>query len=166
MALGLFFGAGFLCGFLSGYKYASLSAVRELPPAYYETSNETSGGTPADLNIQGAGETETLEEETEMPSAGGIGLVLEDHWMDSDDNGLFIAGMVKNDDTKGFNAIRIAFDLLDENGQVYSAVTGRNDEGVEPGASWDFTIYLPYSEMDIFKSYRLQSVMGVKVGGG
>jgi hypothetical protein len=33
---------------------------------------------------------------------------------------------------------------------------------MEPGASWDFTIYIPYSEMDRFKSYRLQSMMGVK----
>jgi hypothetical protein len=91
-----------------------------------------------------------------------IGLAVEEHWIDSDDNGLFIAGAVKNSGAGSFDAVRVAFDLLDSGGEAYSAVTAGNRDGVEPGESWDFTIYIPYSEMDKFSSYRLQSVMGVK----
>ena len=94
--------------------------------------------------------------------AGDIGLVLEEYWMGSDDNGLYIAGAIRNSDDDAFDSVRVAFDLLDGQGGAYSAVTTRNDDRIESGDVWDFTIYIPYSEMDKFNSYRLQSVMGVR----
>jgi hypothetical protein len=163
--VGLFFGAGFLCGFLSGYKYAGAIIVCELPPVFREISREGPVGLSEDLKESvKIGVSETASNETE--ATGDIGLTIEEHWMDSDDGGLFIAGIVKNSGLQEFDAVRIAFDLLDERGLAYSAVTDINDGGMEPGASWDFTIYIPYAEMDKLKSYRLQSIMGVKSGRG
>jgi hypothetical protein len=94
-------------------------------------------------------------------SSADIGLVLDDHWMDSDDNGLFIAGTVRNASGHAFSGVRIAFDLLDSGGEPYTAVTDKATERMEPGDTWGFTMYIPYSEMDKFSSYRFQSVMGV-----
>jgi hypothetical protein len=157
VAFGLFFGSGFASGFISGYKYASSNLACELPPMPYETQREAS---PDLRGPEGTGTSEVFGNAT--ATTENIGLILEDHWMDSDENGLFIAGAVKNADTGGFDAVRVAFDLLDERESVYTAVTAINDETMEPGSSWDFTIYIPYSEMDRLKSYRLQSIMGVK----
>jgi hypothetical protein len=139
---------------MSGFKYASANLACELPLAPYETRLEVS---PDLRGPEYAGVSGDATPETE-----NIGFVLEGHWMDSDENGFFIAGVVKNADTSGFDAVRVAFDLLDEREVAYTAVTAVNDEMMEPGASWDFTIYIPYSEMGGLKSYRLQSIMGVK----
>ena len=155
-ALGIFFGTGFLCGFLSGYKYAADNLVCELPVIIRE--DVTSGDAQfSDVSLDivsedAAAETDTVD----------IGLVLEDYWMDSDDNGLFIAGAIRNADKGVFDSVRVAFDLLDSRENAYSAVTVRNDERMDPGDTWDFTVYIPYSEMDKFNSFRFQSVMGVK----
>jgi hypothetical protein len=158
VALGIFFGAGFLCGFLSGYRYAAANLVCEVPRAAQNFKGASSG----DFSGSSDERVSAVSEDAPIDAASDIGLVLEDYWMDSDDNGLFIAGAVKNADASAFDSVMVAFDLLDDHEQAYSAVTRRNNERMEPGDSWDFTIYIPYSEMDKFKSYRLQSVMGVK----
>ena len=146
-ALGIFFGTGFLCGFLSGYRYAALNLkdVVSGDAQFYELSHD-----------------EVSEEAAAEADIGDIGLVLDDYWMDSDDNGLFITGAIRNSDKGAFDSVRVAFDLLDGVENAYSAVTARNDERMEPGDTWDFTVYIPYSEMDKFNSFRFQSVMGVK----
>jgi hypothetical protein len=160
VAAGVLFGIGFLCGFASGYKYAAENIVCEVPPLFSGTKDIPS----EDISAYSAAVSET-EISGDIPDAGetaDIGLSLQEHWMDSDDQGLYIAGMVKNDSANSFDAVRIAFDLCDSEGQVYTAVTARNDERIEAGESWDFTAYIPYSDMDKFSSYRLQSIMGVK----
>ena len=155
-ALGVFFGTGFLCGFLCGYKYAADNIACDFPVVIRE--NVTSGDVlPLDASRDVAPEGAAAEADPV-----DIGLVLEDYWMDSDDNGLFIAGAIRNEDKGAFDSVRVAFDLLDSRENAYSAVTVRNDERMEPGDTWDFTVYIPYSEMDKFNSFRFQSVMGVK----
>ncbi|MCL2684062.1 MAG: FxLYD domain-containing protein [Synergistaceae bacterium] len=158
-ALGVFFGTGFLCGFFSGYRYAAYNFVCELPAIIRE--DEASGGATL-LDASGDAASEGEVAELVEIDTRDIGLVLEDYWMDSDDNGLFIAGAIHNADTGAFDSVRVAFDLLDSRENAYSAVTARNDERIEPGDTWDFTIYIPYGEMDKFNSFRFQSVMGVK----
>jgi len=155
-ALGIFFGTGFLCGFFSGYRFAAINFVRELPVIINE--DETSD----DVRLSEPLWDEIPEEAAAVIDTGDIGLVLEDYWMDSDDNGLFITGAIRNADTGAFDSVRVAFDLLDGNENAYSAATVRNDERMEPGDTWDFTVYIPYTEMDKFNSFRFQSVMGVK----
>jgi len=152
-ALGIFFGTGFLSGFLTGYRYAAANLIRELPAIIpeYVASGDAQPDIPPDA-LEAADEAEM----------GDIGLVLEEYWMNSDDNGLFIAGAIRNANEGAFDSVRVAFDLLDARENPYSAVTARNDERIEPGEVWDFTIYIPYSEMDKFNSFRFQSVMGVK----
>ena len=155
-AFGIFFGAGFLAGFLTGYKYAADNLVCELPAIIPENAASDDARLPA------ASWDAVPEESVTEAGTGDIGLVLEDYWMDSDDNGLFIAGAIRNADKGAFDSVRVAFDLLDNRENTYSAVTARNDERMEPGDTWDFTIYIPYAEMDKFNSFRFQSVMGVK----
>jgi hypothetical protein len=157
---GVFFGAGFLCGFLSGYRYAAANVACELPPAAvnYGVISEDAPAAP-----ESSPEAETVSGGADAGAeTSDIGLELDDYWMDSDDNGLFIAGAVKNSGASAFDSVMVAFDLLDVGGAAYTAVTARNGERVEPGDAWDFAIYIPYSELDKFKSFRLQSVMGVK----
>jgi hypothetical protein len=157
VAFGVFFGCGFLCGFFSGYSHVRRdgSVAVESPLVIQATVGPA---TPSSAGGNGV----ASDDATPGTASEDIGLVVEEHWIDSDDSGLFIAGAVKNSGAGAFDAVRVAFDLLDAGGEAYSAVTARNGDGVGRGESWDFTIYIPYSEMDKFKSYRLQSVMGVK----
>ncbi|MDR1137139.1 MAG: FxLYD domain-containing protein [Synergistaceae bacterium] len=160
VAAGVLFGMGFLCGFLSGYNYAGKNIVYESPPILLNEENISSRDIQS--NPETSAGTEIFEDAPAFPEVGDIGLSLREHWMDSDEHGLYIAGQVKNDGPNSFDAVRVAFDLCDDEGGIYSAVTARNDERIEPGEAWDFTAYLPYSDMDKFKSYKLQSIMGVK----
>jgi len=155
-ALGIFFGTGFLCGFLSGYRYAVFNAESKLSVI---VSEDREAGDSLFSEFLRDGTPEQAEGEADV---GDIGLMLEEYWMDSDDNGLFIAGAIRNSDNSAFDSVRVAFDLLDGHEEAYSAVTVRNNERMEPGDTWDFTVYIPYSEMDKFNSFRFQSVMGVK----
>ena len=155
-ALGIFFGTGFLSGFLSGYRYAADNIARELP--VLANKDIATGG---ELFSEFSWET-VFEEAVAEIDTGGIGLVLDEYWIDSDEHGLFIAGAIRNEDRGAFDSVRVAFDLLDNRENAYSAVTVRNDERMEPGETWDFTIYIPYGEMNKFNSFRFQSVMGVK----
>jgi hypothetical protein len=157
---GILFGMGFLCGFLSGYKYASENIVCEVLPINSSVENLSS----RDISPYSgaAAETEISGDITEVSETADIGLSLREHWMDSDDYGIYIAGVIENDSVNSFDAVRVAFDLCDSEGRVYTAVTAKNDERMEPGESWEFTAYILYSDMDKFKSYRLQSIMGVK----
>jgi hypothetical protein len=166
-ALGAALGTGLAIGFLIG-RELSPALARLNPPAAASAAPEIPGP-----GFQGDGQPGSgLNEPSsgESPDTGlimtrqtrDIGLTLENSWMDADENGLFIAGVIKNSRGNSFDAIRVTFDLLDPKGMAYSAVTGKNDEPVGPGESWDFTIYIPFSEMDKFSSYRLQSLIGAK----
>ena len=154
-ALGIFFGTGFLSGFFTGYQYAALNFV---PEVSWSVIPETE---VAEIDFDKIERFDVIER-FDIFAIDDIGLVLEDYWIDSDDNGLYIAGAVRNSDDEAFDSVRVAFDLLDGYENAYSAVTVRNDERMEPGDIWDFTIYIPYSELDKFNSFRFQSVMGVK----
>ncbi|MDR1509042.1 MAG: FxLYD domain-containing protein [Synergistaceae bacterium] len=161
VAAGILFGAGFLIGFLSGYKYASENIVCEVPPMFSGVEKISSQDVTSPY-LGMAAETEISGDAPTVPEIADIGLSVQEHWMDSDDHGLYIAGTVRNYGVNSFDAVRVAFDLCDAEGRIYTAVTARNDERIEPGESWDFTAYIPYSDMDKFNSYRLQSIMGVK----
>ncbi|MDR3280234.1 MAG: FxLYD domain-containing protein [Synergistaceae bacterium] len=161
--LGLFFGMGFLCGFFVCFGYVghlktdapntvssgripNASFPRAASPDFEMTRGGTSGDASFDVSLQ---------------ADGNIDLALEDDWMDSDENGLYITGMVKNISPHSFDAVRIAYDLCDAKGDPYTVVTDTSAEHMEPGDTWGFTIYIPYSDMDQFSSYRLQSIMGI-----
>jgi hypothetical protein len=159
-AAGLLVGMGFFCGFLSGYKYAGENIVCEIPPMF--SSEETASSRDISPHSGTAAETGASDDIPAVSENADIGLSLQEHWMDVDDYGIYIAGTVKNDGPNSFDALRVAFDLYDSEGRIYTAVTARNDERMEPGESWDFTAYIPYSDMDRFEFYRLQSIMGVK----
>jgi hypothetical protein len=157
-AAGILFGAGFMCGALSGYNYAAGNIVCEVPPISSGVVNMSLPETPGD-EAEISADIPDFSEPGDMED---IGLSLQEHWMDSDEHGIYIAGMIKNDGLNPFDAVRVTFDLCDSDGKAYSAVTAKNDERIEPEESWDFTAYLPYSDMNRFDSYRLQSIMGVK----
>jgi hypothetical protein len=87
-------------------------------------------------------------------------LLLEEHELGEDENGLFVYGTIFNRSSHAYDAVRVTFDLCDGKGQPYSGITDITHDRMEPGDSWGFTIYIPYTEMDLFSSYRLQSIMG------
>lgn len=187
--LGLFFGAGFLLGFLTcrgmtEARYAAMEAARfareEAPLSATSTTVLDAGAplsedarasgdialsageilfTPAEPSARAAGTS--AEPPADAPAAV-IGLVLEEHRLEEDENGLFIAGTVANRSHEAFDAARIVFDLCDNAGAPFNAVTDTAMERMEPGDVWGFTIYIPYAEMDLFASYRLQNLIGVK----
>jgi len=142
-SFGLFFGMGFLCGFF--VCLATEQTPRDAPP-----DSAAASVLAVSADSRGA-----------LAIEGNIDLALEDERMDSDENGLFITGTVKNISAHSFDAARIAFDLCDRGGEPYTVVTDRNAERMEPGDVWGFTIYIPYTDMDKFSSYRLQSIMGI-----
>jgi hypothetical protein len=158
-ALGIFFGVGFLCGFLVGFGYASFNIKIETQ-VIGQTKDVAAPASPDNGMVVSV----LVPNETKEPdgvSSVDIDLVLDDHWMDSDENGLFITGAVINESDHSFTGVRIAFDLTDSNGEPYTTVTDTAKERMAPSDTWGFTIYIPYSDMDKFSSYRLQSIMGV-----
>ncbi|MDR1916030.1 MAG: FxLYD domain-containing protein [Synergistaceae bacterium] len=178
---GLFFGVGFTLGFLIcfGFLRAKVNAEllmysnampaseRELAPA---SSSLPEGGKDnlsmavsalsQDSSPPPSGPSGTDTETTAMPTRD-IDLVLSEHELGEDENGIFISGTVLNDSVHAFDAIRVAFDLCDRSGEPYSSVSDWSNEHMEPGDVWGFTIYIPYTDMDKFSSYKLQSIMGV-----
>jgi hypothetical protein len=173
LALALFFGLGYAAGFFSGFGYSRSLAERDVIGASHKPqwtgriSPDAARGTPTEdvLPDQTPDEVETgaqyVEEPDAEPSPGDIDLVLGEHSLGEDENGLFISGTVINRSSHAFNAVRIAFDLCDSRNRPYNYVTDTATETMEPGDSWGFTIYIPYTEMGMFSSYRLQSIMGV-----
>jgi hypothetical protein len=163
----LFFVVGYTAGFFSGFGYSGSlgSDVTGAPPQLPGTemaSPDIPRGAP-NADIPGdAISKEAVEEEYGGGQGGdGIGLVLSGHSLDEDENGLFISGTVINMSDHAFDAVRIAFDLCDPQNRPYSYVSDTATEIMESGDLWGFTIYIPYTEMRMFSSYRLQSIMGV-----
>jgi hypothetical protein len=171
----LFFGVGYTAGFFSGFGYSKSWARFDAAGVLYQQPEP--GGTSVDTTLgaltadvpqdavlketpEGDGQY-TDEEYDGEPGLDGIDLVLSGHSLDEDENGLFISGTVVNMSDHVFNAVRIAFDLCDSQNQPYSYVADTATETMEPGDSWGFTLYIPYTEMRMFSSYRLQSIMGV-----
>jgi hypothetical protein len=171
--LGIFFGIGFLVGFFTGYGYrpavtAGSPAVAESPAGLAPNGPVTATASP-DISAwapetpdgwedqDGQGGIEDEESETLPPDSG---LTLEAHELGEDENGLFISGTILNGSSHGYDAVRVTFDLCDASGKVYSGVTDVTYDSMAPGDSWGFAIYIPYAEMGLFSSYRLQSIIG------
>ena len=125
-ALGIFFGSGFLCGFFSGYAHA----LRGKSSVMESTAVILPAADPAALPSVSTEDEVISDDAFQMNASEDIGLTVDEHWIDSDDNGLFIAGAVKNSGAGAFDAVRVAFDLLDSGGEAYSAITARNGDGV------------------------------------
>lgn len=158
--LGLFFGLGFVAGFFCCYAYldqrnpVQVLEVRTSPQP--EHSDSTADQSPLELpspDDSQVEEPQIVEIESE--------LALEGDYLGEDENGYFIGGVIINKSDHAFDAVRIAFDLCDSRGAAYGQVTDRIMERMEPGDSWGFTIYILYTDMPSFATYRLHSIMGV-----
>jgi hypothetical protein len=148
---GIFFGLGFAAGFLAGFNFDRGEA--QLPLGAFAEDNSVSSDASAAVPLPLARQD---DEAAEMDSD----LVLEDDELGEDENGLFISGTIYNRSSHGYDAVRATFDLCDAGGLAYGGVTDVTYDRMAPGDSWGFTIYIPYSEMDKFSSYRLHSIMG------
>ncbi|MDR1966628.1 MAG: FxLYD domain-containing protein [Synergistaceae bacterium] len=155
--LGIFFGVGFFCGFLAGFGY-SPARDENIAPLADRVAGVSAPASSADFGGAVFAEGGYGDDAAEPRD---IGLILEDHWMDSDEGGLFIAGTVKNGGDHAYDAVRVAFDLCDKEGNPYTAVTDKNATAMAPGDTWSFTVYIPYSDMDKFSSYKFQSILAV-----
>lgn len=124
------------------------------------TAISSDSGRKLDISAELAGPLEQGSDENQNISFENIELVLESDQLDDDENGLYISGIVVNRSNHPFDAVRIEFELCDKEGKAYSSVTETSGERMELGDSWGFTIYIPYSEMDLFSSYKLHSIMG------
>ncbi|MDR1650776.1 MAG: FxLYD domain-containing protein [Synergistaceae bacterium] len=158
--LGLFFGMGFASGFFSGFFYAGTIPEPAFPAPGGKQSAEITEP-PAEIRPDAPAVASGEPETPPLPIKGNIDLELIDSWMDSDENGLYITGTVKNISSHSFDAVRVAFDLCDSGGKPYTTVTDRNSELMEPGDEWGFTIYIHYTDIEKLSAYRLQSIMGV-----
>jgi hypothetical protein len=151
--LGIFFGIGFMTGFFTGYGYR---------PAIIAQGGETVAQSQALLpqeDKDGAGKLPE-EDETDETALPDSGLVLEEHGLDEDENGLFVSGTISNRSIHSYDAVRVTFDLCDASGKAYSGITDVTYDKMASGDSWGFVIYIPYAEMELFSSYRLQSIIG------
>jgi hypothetical protein len=146
--LGLFFGLGFMTGFFTGYGYER--------PHPGERKSAIASAAPETVVARDEGAPEDGE--------GGIPpdseLALEEQELGEDENGLFVSGTVHNRSRHSYDAVRVTFDLCDSSGRAYSGISDITYDKMAPGDSWGFTIYIPYSDMALFSSYRLQSIMG------
>ncbi|MDR1471891.1 MAG: FxLYD domain-containing protein [Synergistaceae bacterium] len=162
---GLFFGVGFLLGFLACLGCLSVRTSTEVqvraraktPAAAPGAAKSEAGG--AVPKPSGRVAKENAASSAEL--ARDIGLVLAEDGVGEDENGFFISGTVLNDSSHAFDAVRVTFDLCDKSGEPYAEVTDLLKGRMEPGDLWGVTIYIPYMNMDKFSSYRLQSIMGV-----
>jgi hypothetical protein len=161
--LGVFFGVGFMTGFFTGYGYRPASPARGGATAVNASAQPApeGGGVSRDAAPEDPkteyGEDEAYEENSVPPDSG---LALTEHELGEDENGLFVSGTVVNRSDLGYDAVRVTFDLCDATGKAYGGVTDVTYDRMVPGDSWGFTIYIPYSEMGLFSSYRLQSIIG------
>jgi hypothetical protein len=154
--LGLFFGIGFASGFgvrslIYGETYDNAAAAQE---SAAQIEDAAPPGALADGAVSPDAQAMTDEPEPEAD------LVLTEHELDDDDNGLFISGTVYNNSPHAYDAVSITFELCDAQGNAYSAVTDSSRDRMERGESRSFTIYIPYKDITQFSSYRLQNIMG------
>ena len=164
IALGVFCGLGFMSGFFTGFGYARYE-YREIIAAYDRPEPPMS----EDLNLSASEDLKSSDEATspdfELAEEDGtampnIELSLEKHELGSDENGTFITGTVANRSDHAFDAVQIQFELCDKDNVSYSTLTERYTERIESGDSWEFTIYIPYSDINSFASYKLHGLMG------
>jgi hypothetical protein len=148
----MFFGFGFMAGFFTGFNY------NRFQPILPNTLAAREGKREARL-AAASSEDEAPKGDVPIDSE----LVLEEHGIGEDENGIFISGTIYNRSPHGYDAVRVTFDLCDESGGAYSGITDITRDRMEPGDSWGFTIYIPYSEMDVFSSYKLHSIMGTTI---
>ncbi|MDR1515835.1 MAG: FxLYD domain-containing protein [Synergistaceae bacterium] len=158
--LGIFFGIGFMTGFFTGYGFKPQGFARgdeAVTPRYVSSGDGVTLGAPDKTDE----ETRWRQtEESDVPVAFDSGLSLEEHELGEDENGLFVSGTIVNKSDHSYDAVRVTFDLCDAAGKAYSGVTDVTYDRMAPGDLWGFTIYIPYSEMGLFSSYRLQSIIG------
>jgi hypothetical protein len=161
--LGIFFGIGFMTGFFTGYGY------RPAMTAQGGAAGAGQGGplkaASPDAAAYEDGETLAGQDVHDGPPEWGeslpdSGLALEEHGLDEDENGLFVYGTILNRSSHSYDAVRVTFDLCDASGNAYSGITDVTYDKMSPGDSWGFVIYIPYAEMGLFSSYRLQSIIG------
>ena len=156
--LGIFFGLGFALGFLTCFGYLGAQPRIEVVEVFREGPPATSADVSSDIQIETnvtveSGQPDQLGQEAE--------LLLEENYLGNDEDGTFIGGIVANRSDHPFDAVRVAFDLQDRSGETFAAVTETQAERMEPGDRWEFTIYIPYTEMSRFAGYTLHSLVGV-----
>jgi hypothetical protein len=160
--LGIFFGLGFTAGFFTGFGYMDIMARnKEAAVAAYERGEPSRAGAVGEpAAVKSADGSNEISHESDDEAEYDSGLIISEHELGEDENGLFISGTIYNRSSHGYDAVRVTFDLCDSKGEAYTDVTDITRSRVEPGDYWGFTIYIPYSEMILFSSYRLQSIMG------
>ncbi|MDR0615433.1 MAG: FxLYD domain-containing protein [Synergistaceae bacterium] len=167
--LGIFFGIGFMTGFFTGYGYRPAVMARS-GTAVAESPSWLAPDGPASASPDiSPWAPETPDSQEDRDGEGGesgenslfdAGLTLEAHELGEDENGLFISGTILNSSNHGYDAVRVTFDLCDASGRAYSGITDVTYDSMAPGDSWGFAIYIPYAEIGLFSSYRLQSIIG------
>lgn len=174
VVLGVFFGLGFTIGFLTGFGYSS--ATRPPTPAgSRQNADEIKGALSSDgrpavghaapppaapkSNISA---DEDGEGSTNNVSVADGEFALLEHGLNDDENGVYISGTVLNRSQNAFDAAQIVFELRDARGRTYTTVSDRTTERMDPGDSWGFIIYIPYTDLRPLDSYRLQGIMGVR----
>lgn len=150
--LGIFFGLGFALGFLTCFGYLGMQPRIQVVEVYRDGSPATSADASSEIQI----DTNVMVEPGEE-----VELLLEENYLGSDEDGAFIGGIVANRSDHPFDAVRVAFDLQDRDGETFASVTETLAERMEPGDRWEFTIYIPYTEMARFAGYTLQNLVGV-----
>lgn len=164
IALGIFCGLGFMSGFFTGFGYAR-HEYRETAAVYGSPEPPISSDFNKTLSEDQSNIKETTSPDVELArdddsSMQNIELSLEKQELGSDENGTFISGTVANRSDHAFDAVQIQFELCDKDNVSYSTLTERYTERIEPGDSWEFTIYIPYSDINRFESYKLHGLMG------
>jgi hypothetical protein len=160
--LGIFFGLGFAAGFLTGFGYLDIMARNETPSAaaYWGGDYARVAALAGPIDAKSDDGARDTSQENGEEAGYGSELMLSGHELGEDENGLFISGTIYNKSQHGYDAVRVTFDLCDSEGEAYTDVTDITHNRMAPGDYWGFTIYIPYSEMLLFSSYRLQSIMG------
>ena len=150
--LGIFFGLGFVLGSLTCFGYLGTQPRVQVVEVQREGPAATSADAPSEIRIE---TNVTVEPGQEAE------LLLEENYLGNDEDGTFIGGIVANRSDHPFDAVRVAFDLQDPSGETFASVTETQAERMEPGDRWEFTIYIPYTEMARFAGYTLQNLVGV-----
>lgn len=165
----VFFGLGFTLGFLTCFGYLRNHSRVEIVEVFRD--QPTARSIPKNTFEEAASGDEVLKEDNssrpqeegsddEIP-IGNIELSLEEHFLGNDDGGTYITGIVANVSNHKFDAVRVEFELNDKGGKTFSTVTESMRDTMEPGDRWEFTIYIPYVQMDRFADYKLRNIMGV-----
>ena len=152
----VFFVLGLALGVSFGFGYARSL----LPPEAHDEAARPAA--PSETHATEASSTEENAPNIPDISSLDVGLLLQEHALGEDENGLFIAGTLRNETEYPYNAVKVVFDLCDTTSEAYSYVTDGPEYGMESGDSWSFCIYIPYTDLVRFSSYRVRSILGVR----